>query len=112
MNVGGVENHLPTVTGPVVDEETGPNTKGSPETETAQEALIAGSKDTRSLGPNPVENAPSEMAVKDEAKGAAGEAVVDWFEPLEDDDDPDDESLAGESESVAGSERAVRKIYT
>lgn len=112
MNEGGVENHLPAVAEPVVDEDTGPNTKESPETKTAQQALIDGPKDTRSLGPNPVENAPSETEVKDEAKGAAGEAVVDWFEPLEDDDDPDDESLAGESESVAGSERAVRKIYT
>ncbi|XP_037535060.1 methyl-CpG-binding domain protein 1b, partial [Nematolebias whitei] len=109
MNEGGVANHLPPGTEPVVDQDTGPNTKDSPETKTTQEALLDGPKETRSLGPNPVENAPSEMEVKDEVKG---EAVVDWFEPLEDDDDPDDESLAGESESVAGSERAVRKIYT
>lgn len=112
MNAGGVENHLHAVREPVVDENTGPNTKERPKTETAQEARLDGPQDTHSLGLSPVENAPSAMEVKDEVKGAAGEAGMDWFEPLEDDDDPDDESLAGESESVAGSERAMKKIYT
>lgn len=50
----------------------------------------------------------------DEAAKAAGfEPPVDWFEPLEDDDN-DEESLAGESErseSLAGSEKLFKKIY-
>ncbi|XP_026204967.1 methyl-CpG-binding domain protein 1b [Anabas testudineus] len=57
-----------------------------------------------------------------EAKATGGEPPVDWFEPLEDDDDansvgrndPEEESLAGESErseSVAGSEKAFKKIH-
>uniref|UniRef100_A0A7N8Y2M3 Methyl-CpG binding domain protein 1b n=1 Tax=Mastacembelus armatus TaxID=205130 RepID=A0A7N8Y2M3_9TELE len=60
--------------------------------------------------------------VKEEVKATGGEPFVDWFEPLEDDDDansvgrndPEEESLAGESErseSVAGSEKAFKKIY-
>lgn len=65
----------------------------------------------------------------DEIKSTGGEPPVDWFEPLEDDgdddddygdassigkNDPEEESLAGESErseSVAGSEKASRKMY-
>ncbi|XP_029358002.1 methyl-CpG-binding domain protein 1b isoform X2 [Echeneis naucrates] len=53
--------------------------------------------------------------VKDETKGLGGEPPVDWFEPLEEDDDANSVgSLAGESErseSVAGSEKAFKKIY-
>ncbi|XP_029907647.1 methyl-CpG-binding domain protein 1b isoform X2 [Myripristis murdjan] len=66
------------------------------------------------------------------AKALAGEPPMDWFEPLEDDDeaeswdladadqhfngkkDPEEESLAGESEksgSVASGERTFKKIY-
>uniref|UniRef100_A0A8D0A6V2 Methyl-CpG binding domain protein 1b n=1 Tax=Sander lucioperca TaxID=283035 RepID=A0A8D0A6V2_SANLU len=56
----------------------------------------------------------------EEAKATGGEPPVDWFEPLEDDDDsfgrndPEEESLAGESEkseSVADSEKTFRRIY-
>lgn len=58
----------------------------------------------------------------EEEKATGGEPPLDWFEPLEDDDDVissgrndgEEESLAGESEiseSVAGSEKAFRKIY-
>ncbi|XP_077948610.1 uncharacterized protein LOC120835083 isoform X12 [Gasterosteus aculeatus] len=50
----------------------------------------------------------------DEANKVAGdEPPVDWFEPLED-DDYDEESLAGESErseSVAGSETVCKRVY-
>ncbi|XP_058488299.1 methyl-CpG-binding domain protein 1b isoform X1 [Solea solea] len=52
-----------------------------------------------------------------DAKATAGDPPADWLEPLEDFDDGDDaeeESLAGESErseSVAGSEKAFKKIY-
>uniref|UniRef100_A0A665VU42 Methyl-CpG binding domain protein 1b n=1 Tax=Echeneis naucrates TaxID=173247 RepID=A0A665VU42_ECHNA len=49
--------------------------------------------------------------VKDETKGLGGEPPVDWFEPLEEDDDANSVgSLAGESErseSVAGSEKCI-----
>ncbi|XP_073324988.1 methyl-CpG-binding domain protein 1b isoform X2 [Pagrus major] len=58
---------------------------------------------------------------KDDIKVTAGEPPVDWFEPLEEDDDDADsrndaeeESLAGESErseSVPGSEKTFKKIY-
>lgn len=71
---------------------------------------------------DPVETTPPE--VKEEAKATGGEPPVDWFEPLEEDDDidanstgkndPEEESLAGESErseSMAGSEKAFKKIY-
>ncbi|XP_062419964.1 methyl-CpG-binding domain protein 1b isoform X5 [Pungitius pungitius] len=47
------------------------------------------------------------------AKVAGDEPPVDWFEPLED-DDYDEESLAGESErseSVAGSETVSKRVY-
>lgn len=67
-----------------------------------------------------VQEKPEEA--KEEAKTPSGEPPVDWFEPLEDDDDansigkndPDEESLAGESErseSVAGSEKTSKRIY-
>lgn len=59
---------------------------------------------------------------REEAKAMVGEPPVDWFEPLEEDDDvdsinrndPEEESVAGESErseSMAGSEKAVKKFY-
>ncbi|XP_030584942.1 uncharacterized protein LOC115780095 isoform X3 [Archocentrus centrarchus] len=75
-------------------------------------------EETHSAGPAE-EKAAEE---KEEAKVSGGEPPVDWFEPLEDDDDaesndrndPEEESLAGESErseSVAGSESTFKKIY-
>uniref|UniRef100_A0A096M5K9 Methyl-CpG binding domain protein 1b n=1 Tax=Poecilia formosa TaxID=48698 RepID=A0A096M5K9_POEFO len=58
---------------------------------------------------------PASEAVEEEEEDQgkpAGEPPMDWFEPLEDDDDdPDEESLAGETESIAGSERATRHLY-
>uniref|UniRef100_A0A8C2ZD16 Methyl-CpG-binding domain protein 1b n=1 Tax=Cyclopterus lumpus TaxID=8103 RepID=A0A8C2ZD16_CYCLU len=66
---------------------------------------------TSVVGSDPVRKTPEEA---DEAAKAAGcEPPVDWFEPLED-DDYDDESLAGESErseSVAGSETVFKKVF-
>lgn len=58
----------------------------------------------------------------EEAKATCIEPPIDWFEPLEEDDDvdsisrndPEEESVAGESErseSMAGSEKAFKKIY-
>ncbi|XP_071394491.1 methyl-CpG-binding domain protein 1b isoform X2 [Centroberyx affinis] len=84
----------------------------------------------RNLTSAPVELGSGEA--NEEAKAAAIEPPVDWFEPLEEDDeannwdlqgpgqhfngrkDPEEESLAGESEksgSVASSERNVKRIY-
>ncbi|XP_028303512.1 methyl-CpG-binding domain protein 1b isoform X2 [Gouania willdenowi] len=60
---------------------------------------------------------PKVEAKPEEAKTIAAEPPIDWFEPLEEDDDDEEalmgESLAGESErseSVAGSEKASRKL--
>lgn len=59
------------------------------------------------------------VEIEDE-KATGGEPPIDWFEPLEDDDDddtrndPEEDSVAGESErseSVAGSEKAFKKMY-
>ncbi|XP_031135417.1 methyl-CpG-binding domain protein 1b isoform X3 [Sander lucioperca] len=67
---------------------------------------------------DPVKGTPGDET--EEAKATGGEPPVDWFEPLEDDDDsfgrndPEEESLAGESEkseSVADSEKTFRRIY-
>ncbi|XP_069368322.1 methyl-CpG-binding domain protein 1b isoform X2 [Paralichthys olivaceus] len=74
--------------------------------------------------PIPIEKSPEE-ANEEEARAVGGEPPADWFEPLEDDEEDDansyfgrndaeEESLAGESErseSVAGSEKAFKKIY-
>ncbi|KAK5872985.1 hypothetical protein PBY51_013636 [Eleginops maclovinus] len=61
---------------------------------------------------DPVKETP--VQVKEEDKAAGLEPPVDWFEPLEDDDYDEAESLAGESEksvSVAGSEKNNKKVY-
>uniref|UniRef100_A0A3Q2QYT1 Methyl-CpG binding domain protein 1b n=1 Tax=Fundulus heteroclitus TaxID=8078 RepID=A0A3Q2QYT1_FUNHE len=69
-------------------------------------------------GSDPAGGTPA--GAKDQGR-AAGEPPMDWFEPLEEDDDddgtspcrndPDEESLAGENESVAGSERTTKRVY-
>ncbi|KAM4613005.1 methyl-CpG-binding domain protein 1b isoform 2-T2 [Polymixia lowei] len=79
-------------------------------------------------------SAPVELDIDEsnhETKAGAGEPPVDWFEPLEDDDeahgweppgsdhqyvrrDVEEESLAGESEksgSVASSEKTFKRVY-
>ncbi|KAM7006167.1 methyl-CpG-binding domain protein 1b [Tautogolabrus adspersus] len=55
---------------------------------------------------------------KEDAKSTGGEPPVDWFEPLEDDDEANSdgelESLAGESERsevMAGGEKTVKRMY-
>uniref|UniRef100_A0A8C6URM3 CXXC-type domain-containing protein n=1 Tax=Neogobius melanostomus TaxID=47308 RepID=A0A8C6URM3_9GOBI len=56
---------------------------------------------------------------EEEQKPDENKEPIDWFEPLEDDEDedaknPDEDSLAGESErseSVAGSEKGVKRIH-
>ncbi|XP_039972271.1 methyl-CpG-binding domain protein 1b isoform X2 [Xiphias gladius] len=72
---------------------------------------------------DPVEETLVEDQDQEEEKAFGIDPAVDWFEPLEDDDDDansigrndaEEESLAGESElneSVAGSEKAFKKIY-
>lgn len=58
----------------------------------------------------------------EDAKAVFDEAPVDWFEPVEEDEeydgigekDPEEESVAGESErseSVYGSEKAYKKVF-
>ncbi|XP_041818531.1 methyl-CpG-binding domain protein 1b isoform X2 [Chelmon rostratus] len=88
----------------------------------AQEPLASSDSDHTKENPSsdPAQESPGEA--REEAKAMCGEPPVDWFEPLEDDDDeansgcrndPDEESLAGESEkseSVVGSEK-TSKIY-
>ncbi|KAM7423208.1 hypothetical protein PAMA_010982 [Pampus argenteus] len=109
------------------EEDAGQNTeKKTSEAENFSEAASAqdplASSDTDSAK-TPKSEAISADA-KEEAKAAYGEPPVDWFEPLEEDDDddvhstgkndPEEDSLAGESErseSVAGSEKAFKKIY-
>ncbi|XP_056886744.1 methyl-CpG-binding domain protein 1b isoform X6 [Takifugu flavidus] len=72
---------------------------------------------------------PNSVAVREilgeemeDSKAAFDEAPVDWFEPLEEDEefdgigkkDPEEESVAGESErseSVYGSEKAYKKVF-
>lgn len=109
MNEEGAENQPP----PGVVEDTGLNLNTRETQETAEEAPAptGDPKETQGLSPNPEEDNLPGAELKDEVKPAAGEPGMDWFEPLEDDDDPDDESLAGETESVTGSERAMKKIY-
>ncbi|XP_017285999.1 methyl-CpG-binding domain protein 1b isoform X2 [Kryptolebias marmoratus] len=114
MNKEGAENRLPPGNEPVEEDDVGLNAEESPEPEEGAEETpgpFDDPKETASLSPNPAEDTPTETEDKDDVKAAAGEPMMDWFEPLEDDDDPDDESLAGETESVAGSERAVKKLF-
>ncbi|XP_029682185.1 methyl-CpG-binding domain protein 1b isoform X3 [Takifugu rubripes] len=72
---------------------------------------------------------PNSVAVREilgeemeDSKAAFDEAPVDWFEPVEEDEefdgigkkDPEEESVAGESErseSVYGSEKAYKKVF-
>lgn len=105
-----------------VEEDVGQSTeKESSEAQKTSEA--AENPDTKEdLSSGLVEETPGEE--KDEAKATGGEPPVDWFEPLEDDDDddaksvgrndPEEESLAGESErseSMADSEKALKKTH-
>lgn len=107
-----------------VEGDVGQSTEnGSSEAQKTSEAAPSENLDTKgNLSSALVEETTGEE--KEEAKATGGEPPVDWFEPLEDDDednansvgrnDPEEESLAGESErseSVAGSEKALKKTH-
>ncbi|XP_010733260.1 uncharacterized protein LOC104922198 isoform X1 [Larimichthys crocea] len=96
--------------------------ENTPEAAPAQEplALLDRFDTNENLSPDPMQENLEED--NEDSKANSGEPPIDWFEPLEDDDDansvgkndPEEESLAGESErseSMAGSEKAFRKIY-
>ncbi|KAG8007373.1 Methyl-CpG-binding domain protein 1 [Nibea albiflora] len=98
--------------------------ENTPEAAPAQEPLVLldGFDTNENLSPDPMQENFDED--NEDSKANSGEPPIDWFEPLEDDDDddansigrndPEEESLAGESErseSMAGSEKAFRKIY-
>ena len=122
MNEEAVESQL-LGSEPVEDDEDQNTERDSPQTENASEeapAPLDGTKENPILTPEPVEDVPAEA--EEDARTAGGEPPVDWFEPLEDDEDansidrndPEEESLAGESErseSVAGSENTVKRSY-
>lgn len=103
------ENQLP-VSEPL--EEDG----GENHTSEDPPAPSEGPEDATSVGCDPAESNPAET--KEEGK-AAGDPPMDWFEPLEEDDDatspgrndPDEESLVGETESIAGSERTTKRQH-
>ncbi|KAM6927906.1 methyl-CpG-binding domain protein 1b [Xenentodon cancila] len=121
MNKEAAESRLPG--GEPVEEDEGPSSeKDCPQTENASEeapAPLDGTKENPVLTPEPVEDIPAEA--EEEATTAGCEPPVDWFEPLEDDDansmdrnDLEEESLAGESErseSIAGSEKTMKRTY-
>lgn len=107
-------------------EEDVQSTEKNTEAETISEAAPAQEPSepseldtTEKPSSDPVQENP--IHIKEEEKTIGGEPPVDWFEPLEDDDvdsvcrnDPEEESVAGESErseSMAGSEKAFKKIY-
>ncbi|XP_035007988.1 methyl-CpG-binding domain protein 1b isoform X5 [Hippoglossus stenolepis] len=118
---------------PVLD-NVGPTTEEKPSSKAESPSKATPSHEP--LGPSdslpsketpssvPIEKSPEEVN-EEEARAAGGEPPADWFEPLEDDEEEDansyfgrndaeEESLAGESErseSVAGSEKAFKKIH-
>lgn len=110
-------------TEPVAEDVEQSTERQSSETDHAGTVAASDSHNTKqdpgSSGPGEV--TPAEEA-PDEDKAADNEAPVDWFEPVEEDEDdfsgrndPEVESLAGESErseSVAGSEKTYRRIYS
>lgn len=109
--------------GDTVEEDIGQRSeKKSSEIDETNEAAPESSDGVNAIG-SPSSGPMKEKATeeKEEAKSSGGEPPVDWFEPLEDDDDesndrndPEEESLAGESErseSVGGSESTFKKIY-
>ncbi|CAN9512469.1 unnamed protein product [Ophioblennius macclurei] len=94
-------------------------------TETAAASESYGTKEEEDLGSlGPLEEIPGGEEEEEEGdvdNDGLGEPPMDWFEPLEDDEDdfsgridPEEESLAGESErseSVAGSEKTFKRFY-
>ncbi|XP_047439677.1 methyl-CpG-binding domain protein 1b isoform X2 [Mugil cephalus] len=106
-----------------LDEDVGEGAEKKSSEAESTPAATPGPPDSPSTKEDPSPDLEETLAeVKEEAKSISGEPPVDWFEPLEDDDDaesigrndPEEESLAGESErseSVGGSESTVRKKY-
>lgn len=108
------------------EEDVGGNTDDNIEDESASEEATQDPTDPSELHKtaHPGSDAVQEI-LGDEAedsKAVFDEAPVDWFEPLEEDEevdcisknDPEEESVAGESErseSVYGSEKAYKKIF-
>lgn len=102
-----------------VEEDVGPSKeKESSEAQNTSEAAPSDSLDIKeNTSSAVVEETPGEA--KEQPKATGGEPPVDWFEPLEEDDDansggrndPEEESLAGESERSESSEKAFKKIY-
>lgn len=108
------ENQLP-VSEPLKED------RGENHTSEDPPAPSEGPKDATSVGSDPAGSTPAGSTpaeTKEEGK-AAGDPPMDWFEPLEDDDDanspgrndPDEESLVGETESIAGSERTTKRQH-
>ncbi|XP_028262849.1 methyl-CpG-binding domain protein 1b isoform X2 [Parambassis ranga] len=118
MNQKPVETLLPGKE-PVEEDVDQRTEKKSSERDNTSE--LSGTEETPST--DPAKETPAEVEEEDRKAGGGGEPPVDWFEPLEDDDDdadsasrndPEEESLAGESErseSVGGSEKTIKKMY-
>lgn len=104
------------------EERKSSESESTSEAAPAQEPLASSDKLHTEEDPSPDPMQEDLVEIKEEAKASCVEPPVDWFEPLEDDDDeansgcrndPDEESLAGESErseSVVGSEKTFSKI--
>ncbi|KAI3370418.1 hypothetical protein L3Q82_025189 [Scortum barcoo] len=125
MNEEPVESPVPGKEPEGEDVGQSTETKGgeadnTSEAEAAPESLAPSDSTKESPRTDPAEEISGE--IKEEPMSTGGEPPVDWFEPLEDDDDAnsvsrddaEEESLAGESEkseSLVGSEKAMKKIY-
>uniref|UniRef100_UPI0037E965F5 methyl-CpG-binding domain protein 1b isoform X2 n=1 Tax=Semicossyphus pulcher TaxID=241346 RepID=UPI0037E965F5 len=126
MNEEPLENPVPDRE--PVEEDVGQSKEKKSEEENtsdaapAQEPLASTEEPVTKEEPTSDPVAEISGEAKEEAKAAGGEPPVDWFEPLEEDDDansdgrndPEEESLAGESErseGMAGGERALKKMY-
>lgn len=106
-----------------VRENTDEDNTESPSEETAQDPTDpSGLQDLKTEHPN--SDAVQERLGDEveDSKAVFDEAPLDWFEPLEEEEevdcisknDPEEESVAGESErseSVYGSEKAYKKVF-
>lgn len=118
----------PFLSGEPVEDDVLSTGMESIEAETVFEAAPAREPSEEASELDPLERPSSDslperlVEIKEEPKATGGEPPIDWFEPLEEDDDadsvirndPEEESVAGESEwseSVAGSEEAFKKKY-
>uniref|UniRef100_A0A3P9LBX7 Methyl-CpG binding domain protein 1b n=1 Tax=Oryzias latipes TaxID=8090 RepID=A0A3P9LBX7_ORYLA len=123
MNEESAQNQVPASEPVEKDEgETTTENISKPEAENPSVEVPAVTDATeQNLSSSPVFVGETGTKVEEENKTVETEPPVDWFEPLEDDDahsfggnDPEEESLAGESErseSVAGSEKIRKKMF-